>query len=372
MSNIPFTTYIHIGHGKTGTTATQSALALTRNQLRASGILYPIHEEIAAKAEQLEITSGNWPADTSKSVADFFLEAYKNHRNENISSLVFSSENLFWKINELLELSDQEISRINPHVILAVRDVEEMLSSEYLQMVKRHGESRSFTEYLKARSYQSGHHKASNLIIETLNRRSIKLSVFNYSKNRQSITRLIFNKIGASSIEIPKTLSQKTVNRSLTSFELKAVITINSLYGEILGRKVADKLVENLPDAVADPCDYTEEEKTLIYDVNHSSIAGINNALEESQHLYTSPRQLELANNSSKAQEVNETSKLSSDIIKEVILEHTQKAYNSKNAPSLSGLTIEKLRKISERKKLNPSIRQDIKKIIEFFEKTHS
>ncbi len=370
MSKIPFTTFIHIGHGKTGTTATQSALALTRKKLRELGIIYPIQEEIAAKAEQLEITSGNWLANPSKSVADFFLEASKKYHNENTSCLVFSSENLFWKINELSELSDQELFRINPHVILAVRDVEEMLSSEYLQMVKRHGESRSFTEYLKARNYKSGHHKTSNFIIETLNRRSIKLSVFNYSKNRQNITRLIFDKIGASSIEVPKNLSQKAVNRSLTTFELKAVIAINSLYGEILGRKAADRLVEFLPEVAADSCEYTEEERKLIYEINHSSIIGINNALEESQHLYTSPKRPKLLKNSPKTQEANESAKLSSDIIREVISEHTQNAYISKNTPSLSSLTIKKLRKIGKRKKLNPSIRQDIAKIIEFFEKT--
>ena len=369
MNKIPFTTFIHIGHGKTGTSATQSALALIRKKLRALGIIYPIQEEIAAKAEQLEITSGNWPANPSESVADFFLEAYKKYHNESTSCLVFSSENLFWKINELSELSDQELFKINPHVILVVRDVEEMLSSEYLQMVKRHGESRSFAEYLKARDYKSGHHRVSNSIIKTLNRRPIKLSVFNYSKNRQSITRLIFDKIGASSIEVPKNLSQKAVNRSLTTFELKAVIAINSLYGEILGRKVADQLVEYLPEAVADSCKYTEEEKKLIYEINHSSIIGINNALEKSQHLYTSPKQPKLLKNSSKTQEAYESSKLSSDIIRKAISEHTQNAYIRENTPSLSSLTIKKLRKISKREKLNPSIRQDIEKIIEFFGK---
>ena len=369
MNKIPFTTFIHIGHGKTGTSATQSALALIRKKLRALGIIYPIQEEIAAKAEQLEITSGNWPANPSESVADFFLEAYKKYHNESTSCLVFSSENLFWKINELSELSDQELFKINPHVILVVRDVEEMLSSEYLQMVKRHGESRSFAEYLKARDYKSGHHRVSNSIIKTLNRRPIKLSVFNYSKNRQSITRLIFDKIGASSIEVPKNLSQKAVNRSLTTFELKAVIAINSLYGEILGRKVADQLVEYLPEAVADSCKYTEEEKKLIYEINHSSIIGINNALEKSQHLYTSPKRPKLLKNSSKTQEAYKSSKLSSDIIKKVISEHTQNAYIRENTPSLSSLTIKKLRKISKREKLNPSIRQDIEKIIEFFGK---
>ena len=180
MGRALFTTYIHIGHGKTGTTAIQSALALSREELRASGIIYPIKEEIANKAEQLQITSGNWSALPNQSVASFLLDSYNNHYDKNTSSLVFSSESLFWKASELTQLSDVELARINPHVILAVRDIEEMLSSEYLQMVKRHGESRSFSEYLEARNYKSGHHQVSNFIIQQFNNRPIRLSILNY------------------------------------------------------------------------------------------------------------------------------------------------------------------------------------------------
>lgn len=368
MGRSPFTTYIHIGHGKTGTTAIQSALALCRKELRASGIIYPIKEEIAIKAEQLQVTSGNWPALPNQSLRSFLLEAHNNFYEKNASSLVFSSENIFWKATELTKLSDNELTKINPHVILAVRDIEEMLSSEYLQMVKRHGESRSFSEYLKARNYKSGHHHVSNSIIQQFKKRSIKLSLLNYSKSRYLTTRFIFNIIGASNIEIPSNLSKKIVNRSLSNFELKAVLTLNSLYGQALGSRISDELVEQLPEVTGNPCEYTDHDKKMIYDVNQQSLVGINHALEKSEHLHVSPRRPTLLYNFPELEETNkELSKLSASIIKKCLSEHLSSNYSSKETSFVSSQTIKKLEKISGRKKLDPDIRHDILKIIDFF-----
>lgn len=362
-----FTTYIHIGHGKTGTTAIQSALALSREELRASGIIYPIKKEIATKAELLQITSGNWSALPNQSIGSFLQDAYNKYYDKDTSSLVFSSENLFWKASELTKLSDFELAKINPHVILAVRDIEEMLSSEYLQMVKRHGECRSFSEYLKARNYKSGHHRLSDSIIQQFKKRPINLSILNYSKCRHFITRLIFNIIGANNIKIPGDLSKKVVNRSLSSFELKALIALNSLYGPTLGCKISDELVEQLPEVTGNSCEYTDYDKKMIYDVNQASLVGINQALEESEHLQVSPSPPTSQYKFSEPEKTNDFSELSGDIIKKCLSEHLSSNYSSEETSFISSSTIKKLEKISERKKLDPKIRLDILKIIKFF-----
>ena len=368
MGKALFTTYIHIGHGKTGTTAIQSALALSREKLRESGIIYPIKKEIATKAELLQITSGNWSALPNQSVGSFFLDAYNTLYDKNVSSLVFSSENLFWKANELTNLSDLELAKINPHVILAVRDIEEMLSSQYMQMVKRHGESRSFSEYLKAHDYKSGHHRLSNSIIQNFNKRSIKMSIINYSKSRYFTTRLIFNLIGATNIEIPSGLSEKVINRSLSNFELKAVIALNSLYGPALCSKISDRLVEQLPEVPGNSCEYTDYDKKMIYDVNQFSLAGINQALEKRDHLRISPSPPTSLHSLSEPEKINEFSELSANIIRKCLLEHVSSNYSGEETSFVSSSTIKKLEKISGRKKLDPNIRRDILKIIKFFQ----
>ena len=50
----PTTIYLHIGHGKTGTTAIQSALALSADHLKHKKILYPMTAEERAKANSLK------------------------------------------------------------------------------------------------------------------------------------------------------------------------------------------------------------------------------------------------------------------------------------------------------------------------------
>lgn len=51
---------LHTGHGKTGSSFLQSALALSSDALRDASIAYPIDPEIAARARAGGITAGNF------------------------------------------------------------------------------------------------------------------------------------------------------------------------------------------------------------------------------------------------------------------------------------------------------------------------
>lgn len=50
--------YLHVGHGKTGSSYLQSALALSQDALRDNGIFYSLNE-VGRRAAQGKITSGN-------------------------------------------------------------------------------------------------------------------------------------------------------------------------------------------------------------------------------------------------------------------------------------------------------------------------
>jgi hypothetical protein len=86
--------FLHIGHGKTGTSAIQSSLAIASDELSKKGISYPIQQSLREQASQLEITSGNWQPSPESSLTKQLLEISKT--NQRYSSIVLSSESLFW------------------------------------------------------------------------------------------------------------------------------------------------------------------------------------------------------------------------------------------------------------------------------------
>ena len=82
--------FLHIGHGKTGTSAIQSSLAIASNDLAGQGISYPIQQSLRDRASRLEIPSGNWEPKSEASLSDELLEITKNN-GEN-SKIILSSE----------------------------------------------------------------------------------------------------------------------------------------------------------------------------------------------------------------------------------------------------------------------------------------
>ncbi len=56
--------YLHIGHGKTGSSSLQTFLALNKDNLKEYGIFYPEHVSFS-NAEKGFITSGNLTLDNN-------------------------------------------------------------------------------------------------------------------------------------------------------------------------------------------------------------------------------------------------------------------------------------------------------------------
>jgi hypothetical protein len=220
--------YLHIGHGKTGTSAIQSAFAIAQKDLLIHQIEYPIHSSERKKASEFAITSGNWKSNPEESLAEELFRRSREQTNNN--SILLSSESLFWHLDSLFEAEIQKVKDLNLHVLLAVREIEEMLSSEYQQRVKRHGEKRPFEQFLRSRHFISSHHKKASDVISLLNQKEIKTTIINYSKHKNNIAELIFDALEAKDAYPRDAVHGVVVNRSLSHKELATLTLINALF----------------------------------------------------------------------------------------------------------------------------------------------
>lgn len=278
--------YIHIGHGKTGTSAIQAALAIHADRLKEAGILYPISQGARDAAAQLKVTSGNIPHNNPALAIPRMVSAC--HEEARAHAIVLSNEGLFWTIDGFLENSSMTCRNIEVLLVLAVRNLDQMVSSEYQQFVKRGGESRSYEEFLRGRQYVSSHHERAARLLEIVTKLGINIKVLNYSKLKSSIVTEFFRLIGADSSLVHESARVGKVNRSLTSSELDALILINSLYSRRypeISRIISDELVHRLPDIPTHALALSEAEKTALYEVNKGYVSAINSFLQPADHI---------------------------------------------------------------------------------------
>ena len=268
--------YLHIGHGKTGTSAIQSAFAIAQEDLLKNGIEYPIQNTDREKASQFAITSGNWNYNPKETLAQELIRRSRERYNNN--SILLSSESLFWRLDDLFEDGMQELKDLNLHILLAVREVEEMLSSEYQQRVKRHGEKRPFEQFLRSRHFISSHHKRASEIITLLKQNKIKTTIINYSKHKNNIIELIFETLHAEEAYPRDTVNGVVVNRGLSHKELAIITLINALYHAKfpwISTRLSDALVKELPTVRSQKCRLSEDSKLKLYNVNNNFIRTI-------------------------------------------------------------------------------------------------
>ena len=278
--------FLHIGHGKTGTSAIQSALAIASEDLAKRGINYPIQQSLRDRASRLEITSGNWEPTPEISLSDQLIDlAEKNHAE---SRIILSSESLFWLIPELIQNKIHWDMHIDLHIILAVREIEEMLSSEYQQRVKRHGDAMPLEQFLRARHFVSSHHAKAAEVIELMAQTNIKNTIINYSKHKQDISKLIFTIIDAVDLYPANQMAGAVINRSLSRKELEILITINALYFSRfpwISTRISDALIKNQPQLEAQQCKITRHQLQKVYEINNSYLQSINSYLDSSEQL---------------------------------------------------------------------------------------
>ena len=352
--------YLHIGHGKTGTSAIQSAFAIAQEDLLKNGIEYPIQNTDREKASQFAITSGNWNHNPKETLAQELIRRSRERNNNN--SILLSSESLFWRLDDLFEVGMQELKDLNLHVLLAVREIEEMLSSEYQQRVKRHGEKRPFEQFLRSRHFISSHHKRASEIITLLKQNKIKTTIINYSKHKNNIIELIFETLHAEEAYPRDTVNGVVVNRGLSHKELAIITLINALFHTKfpwISTRLSDALVKELPTVQSQKCRLSEDSKLKLYEVNNDYIRNINDSLDPNEHLLDKSTM-----NSDSApidrsvfQQIREEEQLSINVISSTLLTAIQ---NESEHNRLSNPTIDQLIKVSQAEDTDPQTKLEL------------
>ncbi len=265
--------FLHVGHGKTGTSATQTAFARLHSELKLHGVCYPEHPSFAA-AKDGKISSGNLDGSRPDWLVGQVLPAIE--RNPTFQTYVFSNENLFWRLDTLFERIQEAENALSFHVLLSVHEPFEMLSSAYMQAVKRGGYTGTLSEYVK----REGHIAHSAYLISRMRDLGVPFTVINYSKEKQRITKRIFEEIGVGPLfdqEQEKNLG--TVNRSLSYVELQFVIFVNQIFGQAVGARVSDALVNQLPVVNAEPLKLKRNEAKEFRDRISDAVSMVNEFL---------------------------------------------------------------------------------------------
>lgn len=236
--------FLHVGHGKTGSSFIQSIFALSSERLKDYGIIYP-EVNNTTRAAQGKITSGNGSSLVK------LLSAENHGQDIAPCDYLFSSEVLFHDMlhdesNYLLSsLNDQDIESIE--ILLFIRNPIDHASSSYQQSIKRGGGTKSVDEFFATYSQPKLVHK---FIQKVKAYNKVNLTIKNYSTRRENLVEVVAKwlNIEISSLTLPKI---KNVNRSLTRAELFLQKEFNQYFGRS-GYLIADPLCEDLPKIKSD------------------------------------------------------------------------------------------------------------------------
>ena len=277
---------LHAGHGKTGTSAIQSALAISTDALLKNGIQYPIDPNERQRAARFEITSGNWKHNPTTSLSQQCLQLAAS--NSAGHTIVLSSESLFWHLTDFANQKDQWNDAVEIQVILAVRELEEMLSSEYQQRVKRHGESKPFEQFLRRRNFISSHHKKAAEVLERLSQQQIPVTLINYSRHKKTISERVFDAIECGELYPHDQMGNLVINRSLSQKELQMLMMINALYYDQfpwISARLSDALAKNLPNTETQRSRISPQSLEKLYQKNDEYLQIINSHLNPEEPL---------------------------------------------------------------------------------------
>jgi len=223
--------FIHCGAPKTGTSFLQVLFARYAAALADAGIVYPETSSHAA-ASAGEITSGN-----GVEMANFLdptlpheivdKEAFPDElrriaKAANGCHLLYSSEFISFVDTERSARLVATITEIGytPRIVYCVRDIGRAAISTYSQQVKRHGESRSFRDFLAGWDpYYEW-----NLQCKIRNFGQDNVRIYNYEEHRGRLAELFFRDI----LELDFVpYETERINRSLTLKELELMRTLN-------------------------------------------------------------------------------------------------------------------------------------------------
>jgi len=241
--------YLHIGCGKTGSSAIQVWLANNAKKLAKLGVIYPLTH--TGQLEKYAITSGNgvplYNAAKSGAVGSYLEPQLAGNNNVLFSTEAFQDldENEIAEIQTAAKNNEYSIQ-----IIAYVRDVYDMAYSSYLQLIKRNGYARTFKEFaLSNKTLQQFE------VIFKFQKIFDNISVFHYDSEKEiGLEKSFSDAMGIHSLKIPP-MEHTKVNRSLTIMESELMRYANGKYTEMTGesssefsRLVSDSIIYRQPE----------------------------------------------------------------------------------------------------------------------------
>ncbi|MFV8422592.1 hypothetical protein, partial [Vibrio parahaemolyticus] len=141
------TLFLHVGYGKTGSSAIQSWLANNSANLATQGFSYTIKD---TESIQYRVSSGNGGPLNGFLVGLRNEEQFKQHYfNHDLANTIISSETLSLSPDSIFKLENFcKTNGIELKVIAYVRDLADWTYSAYVQGVKRHCSLMSYSDYI--------------------------------------------------------------------------------------------------------------------------------------------------------------------------------------------------------------------------------
>jgi hypothetical protein len=280
--------YLHIGHGKTGTSSIQSVLAKAEADLKAANVSYP-YDPSFANAKKGLISSGN--IDVQKNKKDW-LERVIMQATQNQSAhktFIFSSEIIFWHMDPFFSGFDKYKNEWDFEIVLCVRDPFDTLSSTYQQFVKQSGYTISFEQFLEQHDFKEQHAIRAVTLLKQFAELQIKTNLFNYTAIGRNICSRVLEAMNIHAVASKHISEVKTVNRSLNAAELQLALLLNSAFGRAAGARVSNALVNELPELHSTTLTYSPESVTNIKKNMQPFVDELNLRLPKAEHLILNP-----------------------------------------------------------------------------------
>lgn len=226
---------IHIGHGKTGSSAIQSYLAQSAHALSRLGVSYPFHKSFAW-AREGRISSGNGRL--------LLNSAHRPKTHE-----LFSDETLCAKLNHERLINIKDLYPGGLRIICYTRDFFDHAISAWGQNIKRSGYTQEIGPFI--RNVYGGHLAHIMRWFAMQEDLDFSLKIFNYSRHKgYLVEHFLRETLGDVGVALVKSTppSTTTVNRSLTLGEYELQRLMNLYFHKKTSTFVSDVLVDHLPE----------------------------------------------------------------------------------------------------------------------------
>lgn len=295
------TLYMHIGHGKTGTSYVQSAFAQTSDRLLTGGIYYPLSDLILSAPDINSVSFGNALLASGRSVLKSYecMERWlQNLDGVEENSVLASSEDMFYDLPAWLDDTDRltnmktleslcrsaGFAKVN--ILIGVRDPITFAASFWQQEVKAAGYQHELEEHVNR--FGHGHLRtAANICRQISESNFFYVRVFNYETHKRNILNVFEDwlQLAPSLLVRPK---EQISNRSLSFGELELQKALNGLVAN--GAFLGSRLVYELPLIKADHHVLSPETARALWAQAEDDIATINSFLPPQEALvFTEP-----------------------------------------------------------------------------------